>query len=92
MPDSFINLIPTDIQGLTFSRTPAQVIRIVTAGSLNSMGGFFPQGLLGNINSSSTYNVTASGTGELDAWQTAMNLRSCHDELLANILGASGRA
>ena len=65
MPDSFINLIPTDIQGLTFSRTPAQVIRIVTAGNPNSVGGFFPQGLLGAINSSSTYNVTSSGTGEV---------------------------
>lgn len=83
MPDSFINLIPTDIQGLTFSRTPAQVIRIVTAGNPNSVGGFFPQGLLGAINSSSTYNVTSSGTGEvLDS--LLVPFKMCQSQWLAS--------
>ena len=88
MPDSFINLIPTDIQGLTFSRTPAQVIRIVTAGNPNSVGGFFPQGLLGAINSSSTYNVTSSGTGEvLDRLLCAFDL--CQSQWPASLFRLS---
>lgn len=35
VPDHFINLIPTDIRGLTFSRTPQMNINILTIGSAN---------------------------------------------------------
>jgi hypothetical protein len=54
------NLIPTDIRGLTLNRTPQQVINIVTIGN-GSVGGFFPNGLLGRINSSAGYLETGNG-------------------------------
>lgn len=62
VPDTFVNLIPTDIRGLTFSRTPQMLINIVTIGSPNGKGGFFPNGLLGKINSSKGFNLTGNGT------------------------------
>jgi hypothetical protein len=34
---------------LTFARTPAEVLAIVTLGSKNNKGGFFPNGLNGAI-------------------------------------------
>jgi hypothetical protein len=43
-------LVPTDSNGIVYSRTPAQVISIVTLGSTNGTGGFFPRGLNGAIN------------------------------------------
>ena len=36
-------MIPTDIYGLTFTRTPAQIINILTLGSANGTGVFFPE-------------------------------------------------
>lgn len=60
VPDGYINLIPTDIRGLTLNRTPQQVINIVTIGNGTS-GGFFPNGLLGAINSAANYTATGNG-------------------------------
>lgn len=60
VPTDSINLAPTDIRGLTFSRTPQQVLHILTLGSPTSKGGFFPDGVNGRINSSVGYNVSAN--------------------------------
>ncbi|KAK9865756.1 hypothetical protein WJX84_001274 [Apatococcus fuscideae] len=57
----YINNFPTDVQGLTFSRTPQMIINILTIGSPTGIGGFYPQGLNGNIKTPTGYNVTASG-------------------------------
>lgn len=61
VPEGFVNLIPTDYKGLTFSRTPQQNINILTIGSPNGKGGFFPNGLIGRINKPTGYNKTALG-------------------------------
>jgi hypothetical protein len=60
VPTDNINLVPTDIRGLCFSRTPQQVLRILTNGSPTSKGGFFPDGINGRLNSSEGYNVSAN--------------------------------
>lgn len=44
------NIAPTDGNGLVFTRTPSQVINIVTNGG-HGKGGFFPNGLNGRITS-----------------------------------------
>ncbi|KAK9805704.1 hypothetical protein WJX72_012559 [[Myrmecia] bisecta] len=62
VPDGYLNLIPTDLQGLTFSRSPQQVIRIVTVGGKDDKGAFFPKGLSGKLKSSEGYDKLASGT------------------------------
>jgi len=36
--------VPTDVNGIVYSRTPAQVVSIATLGSTNGTGGFFPAG------------------------------------------------
>ena len=38
-----------------------QIINILTIGSPTGIGGFYPQGLNGNIKTPTGYNVTASG-------------------------------
>lgn len=43
------NIVPTDANGLAFSRRPGQVINNVTLGG-GETGGFFPRGLNGTIN------------------------------------------
>ena len=43
------NLVPTNAQGLAFSRTPGQVLDIVYLNTTQSPGGFFPGGLNGNL-------------------------------------------
>ena len=48
VPDGFVNLIPTDIRGLTRNRTPQQIINILTLGDPNGIGVFFPNGLVSN--------------------------------------------
>lgn len=42
------NLVPTDSNGLAYSRTARQVLKIVYLG-MTPFGGFFPRGLNGNI-------------------------------------------
>ncbi len=47
------NLVPTDSNGIAFSRTPAQVLNIVYLNrSLQTSGGFFPSGVNGTIRNS----------------------------------------
>jgi hypothetical protein len=43
------NIVPTDENGLAFSRTTAQVLNIVYLGGGSGNFGFFPQGLNGAI-------------------------------------------
>jgi len=42
------NIVPTDANGMVFSRTARQVLNIVYLGGTTS-GGFFPDGLNGTI-------------------------------------------
>ncbi len=60
VPDSFVNMIPTDIRGITRNRTPQQIINILTLGNPNGVGGFFPNGLV---------SATAGSAATL-IWQT----------------------
>lgn len=60
VPSGYVNLVPTDIRGLTFSRTPQQVINVLTLGN-GTRGGFLPNGLVGNINSSAGYQNLGNG-------------------------------
>lgn len=63
VPDSFVNMMPTDVRGLTFNRTPGQLLRILFIGA-ETKGGFFPNGVYGNINSTKGYNAVVSGTAD----------------------------
>lgn len=44
-PKGKANIIPTDANGLAFSRTPAQVAAIVFLGSASKPGGFYPNSI-----------------------------------------------
>ncbi|MEW5303010.1 MAG: hypothetical protein WDW38_003888 [Sanguina aurantia] len=44
-----LNLVPVDKNSLLYSRTPAQVLAIVSLGGAGNKGGFFPMGMNGNI-------------------------------------------
>lgn len=57
-------MIPTDVRGLTFSRTPQQNINILTLGNPDGVGVFFPNGLIGAISKPTGFNKTASGTDD----------------------------
>lgn len=48
-PNGTLNLVPVDRNSLLYSRTPAQVLAIVTLGGAGNKGGFFPNGLNGYI-------------------------------------------
>jgi hypothetical protein len=49
------NIVPTDANGIAFSRTPSQVLNIVYLNrTAASSGGFFPAGLNGNLKASTT--------------------------------------
>lgn len=48
-PNNTSNIVPTDSNSIAFARTPAEVLAIVTLGSKNNKGGFFPDGLNGAI-------------------------------------------
>lgn len=60
VPAEAVNMIPTDIRGITFNRTPAQVIHILTQHS-SGKGLFFPEGLNGKINTPAGYDQMAAG-------------------------------
>eukprot|EP00898_Chlorokybus_atmophyticus_P004985 jgi/Chlat1/5488/Chrsp36S05462 len=62
VPTLKINNVPTDIRGLTFSRTPKQVLNILILGAPNgTSGGFFPNGINGKINNSIGFADQANG-------------------------------
>ena len=61
MPDTYINNFPTDVRGLTFSRTPQQLINMYSLGNPQGVGPFFPNGLVGAINKPTGYTNMASG-------------------------------
>jgi hypothetical protein len=42
-----VNIVPTDANGLAFSRTPAQVLQVVYLGDAPSAASFFPNGVNG---------------------------------------------
>lgn len=43
------NIVPADANAVAFARTAQEVIRVVTLGGAGNKGGFFPNGLNGNI-------------------------------------------
>ena len=47
--DNMANLVPTDANGLAFSRSAAEVLNIVYLGGAGSGFGFFPNMLNGDI-------------------------------------------
>jgi hypothetical protein len=47
--NNMANIVPTDANGLAFSRTTSQVLNIVYLGGQSTNFGFFPQGLNGRI-------------------------------------------
>ncbi|KAK9812550.1 hypothetical protein WJX73_008068 [Symbiochloris irregularis] len=49
--DGTLTLVPVTKQGLVHTRTPAEVIVIVTLGAKDRKGGFFPEGLNGKFGS-----------------------------------------
>ena len=44
-----VNIVPTDKNGIAFSRTPQQVLNIVYLGDSASSASFFPKGLNGAV-------------------------------------------
>lgn len=64
VPDSYVNIIPTDVRGITFSRTPQMNINILTLGNPDGVGAFFPNGLIGAISTPTGFDATASGTDD----------------------------
>ncbi len=78
VPDTFINNIPTDIRGLTFSRTPQQLINMYSLGNPSGIGPFFPNGLVGAINSPVGYANMATGLEDFPASpMDAFQVRHC---------------
>lgn len=62
VPTQWVNMIPTEVHGLTFAATPQQNINILTLGAKNGKGGFFPNGLLGKIRLPTGFDKVARGT------------------------------
>ena len=78
VPDSYVNIIPTDVRGLTFSRTPQMNINILTLGNPDGVGVFFPNGLIGAISTPTGYNVTSDGLADFPTDpMTAMQVSDC---------------
>jgi hypothetical protein len=71
VPDGYVNIIPTDVLGLTYSYTPQQVLRIVTFAAPGAKGGFFPQGVGGRINDWVGYDQIASGLADFPTGRVA---------------------
>ena len=67
VPSNAVNMVPTDVHGLTFARTPQMNINILTLGSPNGTGVFFPEGLNGNWRLPTGYAAMASGVADFPA-------------------------
>lgn len=61
VPHSYVNMVPTDVRGLTFSRTPQMNLNIIFLGDESGKGTFFPEGIYGRINSPKGYDNLATG-------------------------------
>ncbi len=48
-PGGFVNVVPTDENGIAFSRTPEQVLGVVYVGGEANRFGFFPNRFNGAI-------------------------------------------
>lgn len=62
VPNNFVNMIPTDSQGLTFSRTPQMNLNILFLGDQSGMGVFFPNGLNGRLTTPAGFDAVDNGT------------------------------
>jgi len=80
VPTKLVNMVPTDWHGLTFSMTPQQVLRIVTAGAPGAKGGFFPKGVNGRINSWEGYDELDPHRGVGD-WPECVATAAPKDEV-----------
>lgn len=49
MTNGVETIVPTGAYNIAFSRTPVEVLAIVYLGSASTPGGFFPNGVNGNI-------------------------------------------
>ena len=78
VPDSYVNIIPTDVRGLTFSRTPQMNINILTLGNPDGVGVFFPNGLIGAISTPTGYNVTSDGLADFPTDPMTATQVSCY--------------
>jgi hypothetical protein len=87
VPDSFINLMPTDVHGLTFARTPQQNINILTLGAADGKGVFFPNGLIGKIHLPTGYNITKPG---LDDFPSVTGSKTAPQQSVASLGNLTG--
>ncbi|KAK9819242.1 hypothetical protein WJX81_003477 [Elliptochloris bilobata] len=76
VPAEWVNMIPADINGLTFARTPQMNINILTIGSPEGIGGFFPKGLNGVITKPTGYNVSGDGLADYPSTARLANQES----------------
>ena len=91
VPDAYINNIPTDIRGLTFSRTPQQVINIYCLGNPSGISPFFPNGFVGAINRPDGYANMATGLEDFAASpKDAYQVKCCPD--VKTVLFSPGKA
>lgn len=74
VPGSFVNNIPTDIRGLSFSRTPLMNLNILMLGAKDGKGGFFPEGIAGRINTPEGFDKLAEGVEDWDGKEQAIQL------------------
>lgn len=74
IPDSFVNNIPTDIRGLSFSRTPQMNLNILTVGAKDGKGGFFPEGIQGRIHTPEGFDQLGDGTEDFNGQSEARQL------------------
>ena len=68
MPHDYANFIPTDIRGLTFARTPQQVLNIIFLGNQEAKGTFFPNGVLGRLDKPAGFDALATGLENFPIW------------------------
>jgi Ferritin-like domain len=66
------NIVPADSNGLAFGRTPGEVLNIVyLTPKMTTSGGFFPNGVNGDINTSATGGTMPAGAPQTGGGGTA---------------------